>query len=137
MKYQIVSSVTKPTSITTALHATPYWSNRRIAAVVGVDAKTVVAARKKMVAAKKIPQFDFLLSSDGKWRPANMGAADRVNPSQETSAFSDQNQSIYLREQEEWYHNFCPEGVISNSTVGAHVTQIMSTVRAMSLSKIE
>lgn len=58
------------------LRAAPQASNSLIAHVAGVDPKTVIAVRRKLETKGIIPQFDHLLSSDGRARPA-MAARSR------------------------------------------------------------
>jgi len=49
----------------------PQRSNRQVAAELGVDHKTVAAAREDLAATGEIPQFDHTVGADGKSRPAH------------------------------------------------------------------
>ncbi len=54
----------------------PEWSNRRLAAKLGVDGKTVGVVRAEMELAAEIPQLELLVGADGKGRPRQRGPDD-------------------------------------------------------------
>jgi len=58
--------------IAAELWAKPSWSNRRLAALLGVDAKTISAVRRELLETGEIVDFDTLIGTDGIWRPATM-----------------------------------------------------------------
>jgi ParB-like chromosome segregation protein Spo0J len=61
------------------LKETPEWSDRRVAQELGVDHKTVGAARSGLAATGEIPQLEKLTGADGKQRPSRR----RGNPARQ------------------------------------------------------
>ncbi|RUW67150.1 MT-A70 family methyltransferase [Mesorhizobium sp. M2A.F.Ca.ET.067.02.1.1] len=66
-----LTTAQKQAVIADQLRDTPSVSSRAIAAMLGVDDKTVSAVRRKLVATAEIPQFDETTGRDGKDRPAS------------------------------------------------------------------
>jgi ParB-like chromosome segregation protein Spo0J len=56
---------------------TPAWANNRLAAVLGVDDKTVAAVRANLEATSEIPKLDKLTGTDGKARLRKQAKAKR------------------------------------------------------------
>lgn len=57
------------------LRDTPSWANSRIGQALGVDKKTVQAARRRLEATGEIPRLTELVGADGKQRKATRPAA--------------------------------------------------------------
>jgi hypothetical protein len=60
------------------LQETPDWANRRIGRELGVDHKTVAAARVALGATGEIPQFEKTTGKDGKARPARRNSRPKA-----------------------------------------------------------
>lgn len=85
-----LTTAQKQAVIADQLRDTPSISSRAIAAMLGVDHKTVSAQRERLVATGEIPQFDETTGQDGKARPTHRTIKTAFVP-------EPQNQREYLR----------------------------------------